>query len=249
MSAGLDAGHRRVPAAERREEMIDAAISEFARSGLHGTPVSRIAQRIGVAQPYVFSLFPTKRDLFVAAVERCFDRVDATFADAAAQFQQDSAAASVQAAAGSGGAGVGSAKAGTGAGPHATGSSAAGPHATGPGEAEPGEAGKAEWKRESDIQDLLGKQAIKLLMKDRDVVMLQLQSYAACDDEVIREHVRARWAQLVTHVQALTGADADDLSEFFSWGMWYTVMFAIGATGIDELFALASAQPQAGAPE
>ena len=46
---------------------------EFAHGGLHGTPVDRIARRVGVAQPYVFSLFANKRELFIAAVERCFD--------------------------------------------------------------------------------------------------------------------------------------------------------------------------------
>jgi Bacterial regulatory proteins, tetR family len=39
--------------------------SEFARSGLHGTPVDRIARRVGVAHPYVFSLFGSKRELFL----------------------------------------------------------------------------------------------------------------------------------------------------------------------------------------
>jgi AcrR family transcriptional regulator len=61
---------QRVPAAERRDALIAAAIEEFAVGGFHGTPVDRIARRVGVAQPYVFSLFPTKRDLFIAAVER-----------------------------------------------------------------------------------------------------------------------------------------------------------------------------------
>ncbi len=28
---------------------------EFAQGGLHGTPVDRIARRVGVAQPYVFA--------------------------------------------------------------------------------------------------------------------------------------------------------------------------------------------------
>ncbi len=72
----------RVPAAERRESLIDAAVEEFAHGGLHGTPVDRIARRVGVAQPYVFSLFPTKRDLFIAAVERGFERVMDHFAKA-----------------------------------------------------------------------------------------------------------------------------------------------------------------------
>jgi AcrR family transcriptional regulator len=75
---------RRVPAAERREALIEAAVHEFAHGGLHGTPVERIARRVGVAQPYVFSLFPTKRDLFLAALERSFERVAETFRSAAA---------------------------------------------------------------------------------------------------------------------------------------------------------------------
>jgi len=79
--------HRqRVPAAERRDALIDAAVHEFAISGLHGTPVERIARRVGVAQPYVFSLFANKRELFLAAVERAFELVTETFTDAAAGF-------------------------------------------------------------------------------------------------------------------------------------------------------------------
>jgi AcrR family transcriptional regulator len=77
---------RRVPAAERREELIAAAVHEFASGGLHGTPVERIARRVGVAQPYVFSLFAGKRELFLAAVQHCFDRLAETFAVAAADF-------------------------------------------------------------------------------------------------------------------------------------------------------------------
>src|ERR1700744_4243530 len=65
---------QRVPAAERRDTLIEAAVHEFAPGGLHGTPVDRIARRVGVAQPYVFSLFGSKRDLFLAAVERGFEQ-------------------------------------------------------------------------------------------------------------------------------------------------------------------------------
>ncbi len=59
---------------------------EFAHGGLHGTPVDRIARRVGVAQPYVFSLFASKRELFLAAVERGFELVAETFTRAAAEF-------------------------------------------------------------------------------------------------------------------------------------------------------------------
>jgi AcrR family transcriptional regulator len=78
---------RRVPAAERREALIRAAVHEFASGGLHGTPVDRIARRVGVAQPYVFSLFAGKRELFLAAVDHCFDRFVETFTRAAADFR------------------------------------------------------------------------------------------------------------------------------------------------------------------
>lgn len=78
---------RRVPAAERREALISAAVHEFANSGLHGTPVDRIARRVGVAQPYVFSLFAGKRELFLAAVDHCFDRFADMFTHAAAEFR------------------------------------------------------------------------------------------------------------------------------------------------------------------
>jgi AcrR family transcriptional regulator len=77
---------QRVPASERRDALIEAAVHEFAQGGLHGTPVDRIARRVGVAQPYVFSLFGSKRELFLAAVERNFELVADTFTRAAAEF-------------------------------------------------------------------------------------------------------------------------------------------------------------------
>jgi AcrR family transcriptional regulator len=84
-----EAPRQRVPAAERREALIEAAIHEFALGGLHGTPVERIAKRVGVAQPYVFSLFASKRELFLAAVERDFQRTEETFAKAVAELDPD----------------------------------------------------------------------------------------------------------------------------------------------------------------
>src|SRR5271167_1391366 len=78
---------QRVPAAERRDALIEAAVIEFAQSGLYGTPVDRVARRVGVAQPYVFSLFGSKRDLFLAAVARSFERVGQAFETAAEQYR------------------------------------------------------------------------------------------------------------------------------------------------------------------
>jgi AcrR family transcriptional regulator len=74
---------------ERRREIIEAATHEFAISGLYGTPVTAIAKRVGVSQPYLFQLFGTKKDLFIAAVRRSFERTVATFRTAAAEAGPD----------------------------------------------------------------------------------------------------------------------------------------------------------------
>ena len=62
----------RLSAAERKDDVLDAAIVEFAERGLEGTSTEDIARRAGISQPYLFRLFGTKKDLFAAAVGRCF---------------------------------------------------------------------------------------------------------------------------------------------------------------------------------
>ena len=56
----------------RRQEILDAALLEFAEGGLHGASTEDIARRAGISQPYVFRLFGTKKELFRAVVARCF---------------------------------------------------------------------------------------------------------------------------------------------------------------------------------
>ena len=104
-------------------------MEEFARGGLDGTPTEAIAARVGVSQPYLFRLFGTKKDLFLAAVDGCFDRTLSTFQRAAE-----------------------------------------------------GHTGQAA---------LLAMGASYVgLLEDRNVLLLQLQAYVACDDPDIRTHVR-----------------------------------------------------------
>src|SRR5882762_10491980 len=57
---------------ERREDILDAAIAEFAQKGLHGASTEEIARLAGISQPYVFRLFGTKKELYIAGVARCF---------------------------------------------------------------------------------------------------------------------------------------------------------------------------------
>src|SRR3954468_6943914 len=57
---------------ERREEILDAALEVFAQKGLHGASTEEIARRAGISQPYIFRLFGTKKELYLAGVARCF---------------------------------------------------------------------------------------------------------------------------------------------------------------------------------
>ena len=65
----------RMTASERRTTVLAAAITEFARSGYSGTSTDAIATRAGISQPYLFRLFGTKKDLFVATYELVSDRI------------------------------------------------------------------------------------------------------------------------------------------------------------------------------
>ncbi|MFJ5998102.1 TetR/AcrR family transcriptional regulator [Streptomyces sp. NPDC092370] len=73
----------RMSAEERRESVIRAATTEFARGGYHGTSTEAIARRVGVSQPYLFRLFPGKKAIFLAAAQRCVEESIHTFEEAA----------------------------------------------------------------------------------------------------------------------------------------------------------------------
>jgi AcrR family transcriptional regulator len=68
---------------ERREQLIRAAVKEFAAHGFHATSTAAIAKRAGISQPYIYALFPNKRELFLAADRYVVDRIRAAFLDAA----------------------------------------------------------------------------------------------------------------------------------------------------------------------
>ena len=82
---------QRMPAAERRELVLDAAVAEFAAHGLAGTSTEDVARRAGISQPYLFRLFPTKKALFLELVDRCYRRVADAFTAAAGDLTGDEA--------------------------------------------------------------------------------------------------------------------------------------------------------------
>jgi AcrR family transcriptional regulator len=63
--------------------VLDAARVEFAQHGLHGASTDAIARRAGISQPYLFRLFGSKKALFIAVTEQCFQQTLDLFRDAA----------------------------------------------------------------------------------------------------------------------------------------------------------------------
>ena len=173
-------GELRHTAEERRDEVIQAAVTEFAVNGLHGTSTEMIAKRIGISQPYIFRLFPSKKDLFLAAIDRCFDRVEAAFTAAvndpqpAADHEKHLGASRID-------------------------------------------------KR----LHAMGHAYVRLLAR-RELVLFQMQAYAACSDEEVRRKVKQRWDGLMKLTAELSGAPAEQLTMFFARGMLMNVVASIG---------------------
>ena len=69
----------RKSAEERRGEIIGAAIRHFSVGGYTGTSTEAIARDAGISQPYLFRLFKTKRDLFLACHEVMHAQIVETF--------------------------------------------------------------------------------------------------------------------------------------------------------------------------
>ena len=166
----------RISKDERRREIIEAATREFAVGGLPGTPVDAIARRVGVSQPYLFQLFGTKKALFIAAVQRTFERTIGTFRTAAAEAGDD-----------------------------------AGPAA---------------------ILTTMG-MAYQRLLDDRSLLLMQMQAYAACGDDAIREVVRDEMLRLVSFVQSASGAPDEAVREWLAYGMLMNVVAAMDLTDVD----------------
>ena len=166
---------------ERRREIVDAAVHEFAVYGLYGTPVEAIAKRVGVSQPYLFQLFGTKKDLFIAAMRRGFQRTVAVFRQAAAE---------------------------------------AGP-----------EAGTEE------ILMTMGIAYANLLESDREILLMQLQAYAASEDDEVRVAVREEFLRLVRFVQSASGAPDEAIRPWLAEGMLMTVAAALSLVEVDEDWA------------
>ena len=162
----------RLSAEERREEIVAAAMTEFAQTGYAGTSTEAIARRSGVSQPYLFQLFGTKKDLFIAAVRHGFARTSLAFETV-------------------------------------------------------GRAAREEDSSTEYVLEAMGR-AYCVLLSDRELLLCQLQAYAACGDREIREAVGDEWMRLYRMVGELSGADDRELEEWFAKGMLMNTAAAIG---------------------
>jgi AcrR family transcriptional regulator len=64
----------RLPAAERREQLLDCAAGVFARQGYARATTAQLAKAAGVTEPIIYRHFKSKRDLFIALIERTGQR-------------------------------------------------------------------------------------------------------------------------------------------------------------------------------
>ena len=79
----------RLTAEDRREQILAIALRQFAEGGYRGTSTEAIAREAGISQPYLFRLFHTKRELFLACSDRACDHVREVFRRVAAEVPQD----------------------------------------------------------------------------------------------------------------------------------------------------------------
>jgi AcrR family transcriptional regulator len=155
--------------AQRREEILDAALGEFAEKGLHGASTDEIARLAGISQPYVFRLFGTKKELYLALVARCFRQT--------LELMQRA----------------------------------------------------AEGKRGEEALAAIGTAYGELLQSDRLYLRAQMQAYAACEDPEIAAVVRNGYGDLVTYVERVSGAPAEEVAQFFAGGMLLNVLASMDA--------------------
>jgi AcrR family transcriptional regulator len=72
----------RLSAADRREQILDAATAVFGDRGYNGTTTDQVAQAAGISQPYVVRMFGTKEKLFLEVLQRALDTLFVAFREA-----------------------------------------------------------------------------------------------------------------------------------------------------------------------
>jgi len=75
----------RLPAAERREALLEVALRVFTEGSYRGTTTAEIARAAGVSEPILYRHFASKRDLYLAALDHVWQKVRAAWEQALAE--------------------------------------------------------------------------------------------------------------------------------------------------------------------
>ncbi len=65
----------RLPAAERRRALVEAALGVFSEGSYAGATTSQIAREAGVSEPILYRHFASKRELYFACLDRAWIRI------------------------------------------------------------------------------------------------------------------------------------------------------------------------------
>ena len=65
----------RLPAVERREQLLSVALPVFARQGYHDTSMNDVAEAAGITKPVLYQHFTSKRELFLATIDEAGQRM------------------------------------------------------------------------------------------------------------------------------------------------------------------------------
>jgi len=68
----------RLPAAARREQLLNVALEVFAHQGFHGTAMNDVAEAAGVTKPVLYQHFQSKRQLYLALLDEVGQRLRQT---------------------------------------------------------------------------------------------------------------------------------------------------------------------------
>ena len=74
----------RLPAAERRRQLLDVALGVFAREGYHAASMNDVAEAAGVTKPVLYQHFDSKRELYQALLLEAGNRLRTAVAKAVA---------------------------------------------------------------------------------------------------------------------------------------------------------------------
>ena len=77
---------RRLPAHERREAIVRAALRVFTATSYAGATTAEIAREAGVSEPVLYRHFVSKRDLWLACLDVAWDETRAVLEEKIAQY-------------------------------------------------------------------------------------------------------------------------------------------------------------------